>query len=61
MKLIHKDTQLEEYETTLKSAKEKYADEMEFMSLNLAHMKQEQKELLASCEEVDQKHDQVIE
>ena len=60
-KLVCKDTQLEEYETTLKSAEAKYAGKMEAMSLNLAHIKQEQKELLASCEEAKQDCIQVIE
>ena len=53
-KMVHKDTQLKEYETTLKSAEAKYAGEMDAMSLNLANMKQKQEELLASCEEAKQ-------
>ena len=38
VKLVQKDTQLAEYETTLKSAKEKYDSKMEAMSLTLANI-----------------------
>ena len=60
-KLIHKDTQLEEYERTLKSAEAKYAGEMDAMSLNLANMKQKQEELQTSFEEAKQDNCRVLE
>ena len=60
-KLVHKDTQLEEYEKTLKSAEAKYAGKMDAMSLNLANMKQKQEELQASFEEAKQDNCRVLE
>ena len=60
-KLFHKESQLHEYEKTLKSTEAKYAGKMDAISLNLANMKQKQEELQASFEEAKQDNCRVLE
>ena len=60
-KLVQKDAQIEEYETTLTSLEENFAKEKDTFLTSMTQIQQEQKELQALCDEENQKRLRVIE